>query len=85
MSLFLATLTIIITVGYADNEEGLCAPYHGKICSNFINNSQWVWYADHTRGSVNEEITTGLWKEMISGLKEPCRNAAEVRIYLYFT
>lgn len=69
--------------GDTEAEEGYCRPYHGKICSSFLNNSQWVWYADNTRGSLNEEITTGLWDEMISGLKEPCRNAAEKLLCLY--
>ena len=30
-------------------------------------------------GLINEQITSGLWTEMISEFPEPCRTAAQVR------
>ncbi|KAF4533477.1 hypothetical protein B566_EDAN016565 [Ephemera danica] len=66
---------------------GYCAPYNGKICKQFLNRtSNLVWYNimhDNTGGWLNEQITTGLWKEMVENLKEPCRSAAEKLLCTY--
>lgn len=59
------------------NEQGMCAQYRGKICKNYIGTRQ-VWFP-LSGGLVNENITKGLWEEMISGLKEPCQSAAKVK------
>lgn len=65
--------------------SGYCAPYNGKICKQYLNGTGQVWFNisnDNAGGWLNEQITTGLWAEMVVGLKEPCRSAAEVlKIY----
>lgn len=57
-----------------------CGPYNGQICKSY--SKGYVWY-NHTGGFDNEKITTGLWKEMISKLKEPCRSRAEKLLCAY--
>jgi len=60
---------------------GYCAPYNGKICKHYLNGTGQVWFNvsdDNTGGWQNEQITTRLWTEMVVGLREPCRSAAEV-------
>jgi muscle, skeletal, receptor tyrosine kinase len=62
--------------------RGYCAPYNGKVCKNYLNGSGLVWFNishDNSGGWLNEQITAGLWEEMIENLKEPCRSAAEVK------
>lgn len=59
---------------------GYCAPYNGKVCRNYLNGTGLVWFNisyDNAGGWLNEQITAGLWDEMVLGLKEPCRSAAE--------
>ncbi|KAJ9581646.1 hypothetical protein L9F63_023163, partial [Diploptera punctata] len=59
---------------------GYCAPYNGKVCRNYLNGTGLVWFNishDNAGGWLNEQITAGLWEEMVLGLKEPCRSAAE--------
>ncbi|XP_069694454.1 tyrosine-protein kinase transmembrane receptor Ror2 [Periplaneta americana] len=65
---------------------GYCAPYNGKVCKHYLNGTGLVWFNishDNTGGWLNEKITAGLWKEMIVGLKEPCRSAAEKLLCTY--
>lgn len=72
---------VVIVANVKAEPDGYCASYNGKICSSYLNNTGFVWYNmsnDNTGGWLNEQITTGLWEEMIIGLKEPCRSAAEV-------
>lgn len=57
-----------------------CGPYNGQICKSY--STGYVWY-NHTGGLDNEKIATGLWKEMISTLKEPCRSRAEKLLCAY--
>ncbi|XP_030023391.2 tyrosine-protein kinase transmembrane receptor Ror2 [Manduca sexta] len=57
-----------------------CGPYNGQICKSY--STGYVWYND-TGGLDNEKITSGLWKEMISTLKEPCRKGAEKLLCAY--
>jgi receptor tyrosine kinase len=67
--------------------EGYCAPYNGQVCKSMLNGTGLVWYNisyDNTGGWLNEQITGGLWKELITTLEEPCRSAAEVRWLLFF-
>lgn len=64
------------------SSEGYCSLYYGKICKKYVDNTRSVWY-DSSGGSVNEEITTGLWEELIVTLEEPCRSAAEKLICIY--
>nr|CAD7434437.1 unnamed protein product [Timema monikensis] len=60
---------------------GYCAPYNGKVCKHFLNGTGSVWFNishEYAGGWLNEQITAGLWDEMITSLKEPCRSAAEL-------
>lgn len=78
-------LVVIASICKAEY-DGYCASYNGKICSSYLNNTGFVWYNmsnDNTGGWLNEQITTGLWDEMIATLKEPCRSAAEKLLCLY--
>ncbi|GLV43152.1 Neurospecific receptor kinase [Carabus blaptoides fortunei] len=86
MHRFLVALLLCINYGIAHiDKEGMCAPYGGKICKNYLNARQ-VWFQmseKSTGGWLNEHITKGLWDEMISGLKEPCRSVAEKLLCMY--
>lgn len=80
---------ILIFLGFCKAEfDGYCAPYHGTICNSYLNNSGLVWFnvafdgTSMAGGWLNEKITIDLWEEVITGLKEPCRSAAEVHILL---
>ncbi|KAK5639427.1 hypothetical protein RI129_011919 [Pyrocoelia pectoralis] len=76
---------LLITVCKCES-DGYCASYNGKICSSYLNNTGFVWYnvsINNTGGWLNEQITTKLWDQMIAGLKEPCRSAAEKLLCLY--
>lgn len=66
----------VVTKAQIDS-KGHCGTYHGKICMKYFNSSEMVWFSADAPWR-NEEITTGLWSELIVGLKEPCRSAAEV-------
>ncbi|XP_053602954.1 tyrosine-protein kinase transmembrane receptor Ror2 [Plodia interpunctella] len=57
-----------------------CATYNGQICRSYT--TGLVWY-NKTGGLENEKITAGLWKELISTLKEPCRSRAEKLLCAY--
>lgn len=57
-----------------------CGPYNGQICKSY--STGYVWYND-TGGLDNEKIATGLWKELLSTLKEPCRSKAEKLLCAY--
>lgn len=81
---FSLILVIILSCKYAasEMEEGMCAPYRGKICKNYLDQQVWFQLSkENSGGWLNEQITKGLWEEMISGLREPCRSAAEVRLH----
>nr|CAD7448763.1 unnamed protein product [Timema bartmani]CAD7453780.1 unnamed protein product [Timema tahoe] len=59
---------------------GYCAPYNGKVCKHFLNGTGSVWFNishEYAGGWLNEQITAGLWDEMITSLKEPCRKVKE--------
>lgn len=63
---------------------GYCATYSGKICKNYLVGTGYVWFnKSHDGGWVNEQITTGLWEEVIEGLKEPCLGAAKTLLCAY--
>ncbi|CAG2056268.1 unnamed protein product, partial [Timema podura] len=65
---------------------GYCAPYNGKVCKHFLNGTGSVWFNishEYAGGWLNEQITAGLWDEMITSLKEPCRSAAEKLLCTY--
>lgn len=58
--------------------HGKCAPYSGKVCNYYLAGMGQVWFNSSDSGGRNENITAGLWDEMIRVLREPCRSAAEV-------
>lgn len=80
MDMYSQVITLIIAILYLKSVYPYCGPYNGQICKNY--STGYVWY-NHTGGLENEKITTGLWKEMISTLKEPCRSKAEKLICAY--
>ncbi|KAJ8951513.1 hypothetical protein NQ318_000209 [Aromia moschata] len=61
---------------YNAESEGHCGPYHGDICRKYVDSTKVVWY-NNSGGYENEQITAGLWEELIVTLEEPCRSAAE--------
>ncbi|KAJ8967125.1 hypothetical protein NQ314_003077 [Rhamnusium bicolor] len=61
---------------YKADSQGYCGPYHGHICKKFVDNTKSVWY-NNSGGYENEQITAGLWEELIVTAEEPCRSAAE--------
>ncbi|KAJ8984254.1 hypothetical protein NQ317_007486 [Molorchus minor] len=61
---------------YDAETQGYCGVYHGNICRKHIDTIRSVWY-NKSGGLENEEITTGLWEELIVTLQEPCRSAAD--------
>ncbi|KAK7791522.1 hypothetical protein R5R35_008686 [Gryllus longicercus] len=65
------------------SEKGSCAPYNGKICRKYLSGAGQRYIVSRDGGVVNEQITAGLWEEMIHGLKEPCRSAAEKLLCIY--
>ncbi|PSN53080.1 Tyrosine-protein kinase transmembrane receptor Ror2 [Blattella germanica] len=57
-----------------------------QVCRNYLNGTGLVWFnmsQDILGGWMNEQITAGLWEEMVLGLKEPCRSAAEKLLCTY--
>ncbi|XP_071452012.1 tyrosine-protein kinase transmembrane receptor Ror2-like isoform X2 [Hetaerina americana] len=65
---------------------GYCAPYNGKVCKHYLNGTGLVWFNishDNPGGWLNEQITSGLWEEMVVKLREPCRSAAEKLLCTY--
>ncbi|ODN04404.1 Tyrosine-protein kinase transmembrane receptor Ror2 [Orchesella cincta] len=65
---------------FREPPSGSCAYYNGKICSAHIHHQQ---YSRQCWGVVNEQITQGLWNEIIAGLSEPCRTPAEKILCTY--
>lgn len=68
--------------------SGYCAPYSGVICRRYLPFNVLVFYNfttddDGTPIHLNEQITQGLWNELISSLQDPCRNAAETLLCNY--
>lgn len=79
------TITVIFCsiFVYCGALDGYCGPYLGDVCKKYIDTSnRFVWYNITTGKIENENITKGLWQEMIVGLREPCRSSAEVINYL---
>lgn len=65
--------------------EGYCGPYLGDVCKKYIDtSSKFVWYNITTGKIENENITKGLWQELIVGLREPCRSSAEVLFIRFY-
>lgn len=63
-------------------EFGFCAPYNGRICRNYIKGT--VWYpAEKSKSWENEEITTGLFNEMIDDLEALCELPAKRLLCAY--
>ncbi|XP_045482312.1 tyrosine-protein kinase transmembrane receptor Ror2 [Harmonia axyridis] len=73
-------LIVIIIQSSCEKYDGHCGFYYGKICKKYIDDLKMVYY---NTSMYNEEITVGLWDEMIITFKEPCRSAAEVFICAY--
>lgn len=67
-------IVFAILLFFVESAHSYCAPYNGQICKNYF--TGYVSYSPEG-GIENESITKGLWKEMISKLKEPCRSRAE--------
>lgn len=66
---------------FREPPTGQCAYYNGKICKAHIHRQFWINNTfGNAGGVINEQITAGLWNEIIAGLHEPCRTAAEVKI-----
>lgn len=66
------------------DESGYCAPYNGKVCkSNVVSTQVWYTNKDSTGGWKNEQITEGLWRELILGLDGLCRSPAEKLLCAY--
>lgn len=64
---------------YSEPPNGFCAPYNGKICKGHKIGQYWFNATEGNAGGlINEQIATMLWDEIILGLEEPCRSAAEV-------
>ncbi|XP_055931823.1 tyrosine-protein kinase transmembrane receptor Ror2-like isoform X1 [Argiope bruennichi] len=69
-----------------DTPQGYCSLYTGSVCRKYLPSQGLVYYNFSTDGSatpINEQITQGLWKEVISSLLEPCRTAAETLLCHY--
>uniref|UniRef100_A0A1B6MPL4 receptor protein-tyrosine kinase n=1 Tax=Graphocephala atropunctata TaxID=36148 RepID=A0A1B6MPL4_9HEMI len=81
-SLFLFGLLAVFT-NEQEMSQGKCAPYSGKVCKHYLAGAGQVWFNSSDSGGRNENITAGLWEEMIKVLKEPCRSAAEKMLCLY--
>lgn len=81
---FLTFLLLIVwKIGVASaSEGGYCAPYNGKICKSYINGQ--VWYpSTRSGGWENEEITTGLFTELIEDLDDICTIPASKLLCAY--
>lgn len=77
---------VVTSVGLVLSEEpgGYCAPYNGRICKKYLTGIGKVWFndsRDNPGGELNENTTANLWEELIKKLVDPCRSAAEVRIF----
>lgn len=74
-------LIVIIVESSSETYDGHCGFYYGKICKKYIDDHKMVYY---NSSMYNEEITVGLWDEMIITFDEPCRSAAEVGTELFY-
>ncbi|XP_022901245.2 tyrosine-protein kinase transmembrane receptor Ror2 [Onthophagus taurus] len=61
-------------------QTDFCVVYGGKICKNYMRDT--MVYKNGTN-DINENITAGLWEEMVVKLKEPCKSAAEKLLCMY--
>ncbi|CAG7835412.1 unnamed protein product [Allacma fusca] len=69
---------------FREPPTGSCAYYNGKICKDYVHRQFWInETAGNAGGLINEQITVGLWTEMISGFQEPCRTAAQKLLCAY--
>lgn len=82
LSFFLLNVWCVI-YEIKSEELGYCAPYNGKICKAHISGVQ-VWYpSTRSGGWENEEITTGLFSELISDLDPLCELPAQKLLCSY--
>ncbi|XP_055381785.1 tyrosine-protein kinase transmembrane receptor Ror2 [Condylostylus longicornis] len=65
------------------DERGYCAPYNGKVCKSYISGQVWYSREDPGGGWQNEQITAGLWEDLITDLNGLCREAAERMLCAY--
>lgn len=81
---YLIFLINVCLINLARFEElGYCAPYNGKICKSHISGMQ-VWYsASRSGGWENEEITTGLFAELVAELDPLCELPAQKLLCAY--
>lgn len=66
---------------FSDYSQGICAPYHGQVCREYLQGRGLVWFnvsKDNSGGWLNEQVTQNIWRDVIENLNEPCRKAAEV-------
>ncbi|CAH1394197.1 unnamed protein product [Nezara viridula] len=71
-------------ISLVNHNGGNCAPYSGRICKNYLSGSVWFNTSEANSGSWrNEYITIGLWDEIISTLRNPCKSAAEKLLCAY--
>ncbi|KAJ8918921.1 hypothetical protein NQ315_016823 [Exocentrus adspersus] len=80
--MYLIITTILLVAGAEADLQGYCGMYNGKICRKYVSNTKHVWY-NNSGGFENEQITSGLWEELIVTLSEPCRSAAEKLLCVY--
>ncbi|GAB6022338.1 hypothetical protein CHUAL_006459 [Chamberlinius hualienensis] len=65
---------------------GYCAPYNGQVCKPYVNASSMVWFnmtMDTPGGWLHEQLTIGLWEEMIAPLGQSCKDAARILLCHY--
>lgn len=83
--LFLLSSLVLLPVPAAAilaTSPGYCGTYSGKICKHYLVGTRW-FNKSHDGGWVNEQITSGLWEEVITGLKEPCQGPAKRLLCAY--
>jgi muscle, skeletal, receptor tyrosine kinase len=83
-NILIAFLLLVVwkSVEVKSNESGYCAPYNGKICKSHITGQ--VWYpSTRSGGWENEEITTGLFSELITELEGMCEIPAQKLLCAY--
>lgn len=84
--IWIILFTSVLTSSFSaqtGTEKGSCAPYNGKICRQYLSGAGQRYIVSSDGGVTNEQITAGLWEEMIQGFKEPCRSAAEKLLCMY--
>ncbi|XP_077294241.1 neurospecific receptor kinase [Arctopsyche grandis] len=67
----------------AEDPNGYCSGYGGKICRPYVNGTIWYSVEHEDSGWRNEKITEGLFHEMVSGLHSECRQPAEKLLCAY--